>query len=259
MTSSNGNIFRATGHLCGEFTGPGEFLAQRPLTQSFDVFFDLCPNKRLSKQSSGWWFEMPSRPLWRHHNLFGTFQILDLSFEKGAPKAAPRKVIIVNLSIACVLDVFTLCQKYCSICFVHYHYSDISWSPIHYGDVNRPSRRLELPINRVLFNSVFRLTTKWHQRSALLLLCEGNSPVAGGFPAQRYSYAESVSIWWRHYAAKTHWRGKHSLCSGVFMTIIGYSRLILLTWIKHSWFKCFNAQSFHCSCAGLLYVVYMYV
>ena len=24
MTSSNGNIFRVTGHLCGEFTGPGE-------------------------------------------------------------------------------------------------------------------------------------------------------------------------------------------------------------------------------------------
>ena len=25
MTSSNGNIFRVTDHLCGEFTGPGEF------------------------------------------------------------------------------------------------------------------------------------------------------------------------------------------------------------------------------------------
>ena len=25
MTSSNGNIFRVTGPLCGEFTGPGEF------------------------------------------------------------------------------------------------------------------------------------------------------------------------------------------------------------------------------------------
>ena len=160
MTSSNGNIFRATGHLCGEFTGPGDFPAQRPLTQSFDVFFDLCPNKRLSKQSSGWWFEMPSRPLWRHHNLFGTFQILDLSFEKGAPKAAPRKVIIVNLSIACVLDVFTLCQKYCFICFVHYHYSDISWSSIHYGDVNRPSRRLELPINRVFVQQFVQADNK---------------------------------------------------------------------------------------------------
>ena len=30
MTSSNENIFRVTGHLCGEFTGPGEFPAQRP-------------------------------------------------------------------------------------------------------------------------------------------------------------------------------------------------------------------------------------
>ena len=34
MTSSNGNIFRVTGHLCGEFTGPGEFPAQRLVTRS---------------------------------------------------------------------------------------------------------------------------------------------------------------------------------------------------------------------------------
>ena len=37
-----------------------------PTTRSFDVFFDVRLNKRLSKQSWGWWFEMPSRPLWRH-------------------------------------------------------------------------------------------------------------------------------------------------------------------------------------------------
>ena len=47
---------------------PGEFPAQRPMTRSFDVFFDLCPNKRLSKQSRRWWFEMPLHPLWRHCN-----------------------------------------------------------------------------------------------------------------------------------------------------------------------------------------------
>ena len=41
MTSPNGNIFRVTGPLCGEFTASGEFHAQRPVTQSFDVFFDL--------------------------------------------------------------------------------------------------------------------------------------------------------------------------------------------------------------------------
>ena len=37
-TSSNGNIFRVTGHLGGEFAGPCEFPAQRPVTPSFDVF-----------------------------------------------------------------------------------------------------------------------------------------------------------------------------------------------------------------------------
>ena len=46
----------------------GEFPAQRPVARSFDVFFDLCLNERLSKQSWGWWFETPSRPLWRHCN-----------------------------------------------------------------------------------------------------------------------------------------------------------------------------------------------
>ena len=46
----------------------GEFPAQRPVTRSFDVFFDLRLNKRLSKQWWGWWFETPSRPLRRHCN-----------------------------------------------------------------------------------------------------------------------------------------------------------------------------------------------
>ena len=68
MTSSNGSIFRVTGPLCGEFTGPGEFPTQRPVTRSFDVFFDLRLNKRLSKQPWGWWFEPPSWSLWRHRN-----------------------------------------------------------------------------------------------------------------------------------------------------------------------------------------------
>ena len=47
---------------------PGEFPAKRPATWSFDGFFDLRLNKRLSKQSWGWWFETLSRLLWRHRN-----------------------------------------------------------------------------------------------------------------------------------------------------------------------------------------------
>ena len=63
MTSSNGNIFRVTGH------SPVNSPHKRPVTQSFDVFFDLRLNKRLSKQSWGRWFEMTSRPLWCHCNV----------------------------------------------------------------------------------------------------------------------------------------------------------------------------------------------
>ena len=40
-----------------------------PVTRSFDVFFGLILNKRLSKQPWGWWFETLSRPLWRHCNM----------------------------------------------------------------------------------------------------------------------------------------------------------------------------------------------
>ena len=46
----------------------GEFPSQRPVTWSFDVFFDLHPNKRLNKPSRRLWFEMPSHSLWRHCN-----------------------------------------------------------------------------------------------------------------------------------------------------------------------------------------------
>ena len=67
-TSSNGNILRVTSHLCGEFTGPRWISGKRPVTRSFNVLVDLRLNKRLSKQSRGWWFETLSHPLWRHCN-----------------------------------------------------------------------------------------------------------------------------------------------------------------------------------------------
>ena len=53
--------------LCaGNSSVTGEFPTQRPVTWSFDVFFDLRLNKRLIKQSWGWWFETPTCSLWRH-------------------------------------------------------------------------------------------------------------------------------------------------------------------------------------------------
>ena len=68
MTSSNGNIFRVTGLLCGEFTGPRWIRRTKASDAELWCLFDLRPNKRLSKQSWGWWFETLSCSLWRHCN-----------------------------------------------------------------------------------------------------------------------------------------------------------------------------------------------
>ena len=71
MTSSNGNIFRVTGPCAGNSPVPGEFPSRRPVTRSFDIFFDLRLNTRLSKQTRCRWFETSLRSLWRHCNVSG--------------------------------------------------------------------------------------------------------------------------------------------------------------------------------------------
>ena len=58
--------FSALLALCaGNSPFNGEFLAQRPVTRSFDIFFDLRMNKQLSKQSWGLWLERSARSFWQ--------------------------------------------------------------------------------------------------------------------------------------------------------------------------------------------------
>ena len=69
MTSSNEKHFpRYWPFVRGIHRSLVMFPTQRPVTRSFDVYFDLRPNKRLSKHSWGWWFETLSCSLWRHRN-----------------------------------------------------------------------------------------------------------------------------------------------------------------------------------------------
>ena len=79
MTSSNGNIFRVTGHLCGDFSGPRWI----PRTKASDaeLWCFLWSASELSKQSWGWWFEKLSRPLWRHCN--GTMEYIHMGIRQS--------------------------------------------------------------------------------------------------------------------------------------------------------------------------------
>ena len=73
--------FSALLSICaGNSPVPGEFPTQRPVTRSFDIYFHLRPDTRLSKQSRGWWFETLSHSLWRHCNESVTCQCLDIPF-----------------------------------------------------------------------------------------------------------------------------------------------------------------------------------
>ena len=127
MTSSNGNISALLAICAGNSPVTGEFSSQRPVTRSFDVFFDLRLNKRLSKQSSGWWFETPSRPLWRHCNDTGQNPHSSLiCFIAKTSGAGGGGGLLKIRSLISPLRESLILQKYRSDTFNHVHICQVS-------------------------------------------------------------------------------------------------------------------------------------
>ena len=73
----------------------GEFPAQWPVTRSFDVFFDLNLNKRLSKQSWGWYLR-------RHRAHYDGTVMVDKYITKIIPSTTKSCAYLGN--IQCVLQ-----------------------------------------------------------------------------------------------------------------------------------------------------------
>ena len=86
ITSSNGT-FSALLALCAGNSPVTDDFLQRPVMRSFDVFFDLLLNKRLSKQSKRHLFKTPSRSLWRPCNV-----IICLIFHFSNRKRSQRTI-----------------------------------------------------------------------------------------------------------------------------------------------------------------------
>ena len=70
----------------------------------------------------------------------------------------------------------------------------LEWRHNEHNNVSK-HRRLDCLLNRL-----FRRRSKKTSKLRVIGLGERNPPVTGGFPSQRASTAESVSIWWRHHA-----------------------------------------------------------
>ena len=198
MTSSDGNIFRVTGLYSGNSPVTGEFPAQRPVMQSFDVFYDLRLNQQSSKQWRRRWFETSSCPLWRHCNVGrrklhswcrGVFCTWDHLWIYNPTKAhiwrseRTRKHLpeypdwdIIDAVPSAPSDALAIAMT-------------SQWA----------QWLLKSPASRLFTESFSQAQIKETSKLRVTGLCEGNSPMTGEFPAQTAINAVNVSIWWRHH------------------------------------------------------------
>ena len=102
--------FSALLALCaGNSPVTGEFPLQRPVTRSFDVFFDLSLNKRVRRSR---WFETPSS--WRQCNT------TKLPFQRGC-------VSLTDTLTSCYGNTFRIICPLCG------EFTGHRWSPIARG------------------------------------------------------------------------------------------------------------------------------
>ena len=193
----------------GNSTVNGEFPAPRPVTRSFDVFFDLRPNKRCANHRDAG----DLRRRRAHHDVTVMIRMLEWSQP-------------VSLLPAVGFYYFKLLWRWWT-CYVdwlldHNELRMVLWSTPHnaltslritstcfclklqvwasllWGHNGRDGVSNHQPRD-CLLNRSFRRRSKKTLKLRVTVLCAGNSPVTSEFPAQMASNAENVSIWWRHH------------------------------------------------------------
>ena len=95
---------------------------------------------------------------------------------------------LVSDTIFCYFQIFISTW---STCFIHYLQRPLQW---RHNECDGVSNH-----RYCLFNRLFRRRSKKASKLWVTGLFEGNPPVTGGFPSERASNAENVSIWWRHH------------------------------------------------------------
>ena len=112
--------FSAKLAICaGNSPASSEFHVQRLVARSFDVFFDLRLNKRLSKPLRCWWFETPSP----HYDITVMISVHPVVF------------VLQNRSCGCRGGFYVLesgnyiCNAFSSDVFVNVHINSQLWYP----------------------------------------------------------------------------------------------------------------------------------
>ena len=243
MTSSNGNFFALLVLRAGNSPVTGEFPAQRPVTLSFYVFFDLRLNIWLSKQSWGWWFETPSCSLWRHCN--GHYVVIPNVMCKliQVPSENDELTKTKNKKVVRIFVIYFWCDLLraignvisllASIICVRWGHGGVIASlvssaklPLHWRHNDHDSVSNHQP-HGCLLNRLFRRRSKKTSKLRVTGLCVGNSPGPVNSPhkgpvtRKMFPFddvimtAAGVKAWMCHYISR------------IYVAIITYPRPII--------------------------------
>ena len=161
---------RVIGHLCGEFTGHGEFPAQRPVTRSFDIFFDLRLNKRwVNNREPG-----DLRRYRAHYDVSVMIVVVPMPVKLHFHiKGNHTKTVCTSTKIK--LYIIPVSSGFWSL-------------QTAYKKILPDFQIIYFMVKWKVFETHLDISWWRHQMetfSALLAICAGNSPVPGEFPAQR--------------------------------------------------------------------------
>ena len=111
----------------------------------------------------------------------------------------------------------------------------VSYTFSHYSHNERNGvsnhRRLDCLLNRLC-----RCRSKKTLKLRITGVCEGNPPVTDGFPSQRTSNAENISISWPHYASIRHHFSKWQCdCAEACGTSIVYNPSLIARFMGPTW------------------------
>ena len=195
--------FSALLAICaGNSPVPGEFPTQRPVTRSFDVFFDLRLNKRLSKQSWGWWFETLSYC----NDSCGCrgYDRYDEAFPLGSLSVNPcMKISQINFVWEGLMESWTndwIVSKrqftyLKSTVYLRIFENVVApifwWLQLRHNERDGVSNHRRL---NGLLKRLFRRRSTKTSKLRVIGLWEWNSPVTGNFPSQRASNAEKFQF-----------------------------------------------------------------
>ena len=175
MTSSNGNIFRVTGPLCGEFNGDWWI----PLTKHYDVIVMVESTEDGGSPQRGpiMWKAFPCHHAYMHFIWqachWTRANIRSTSW--GSVCWANSNGILGDLCD----DLYSLPRPKINIGW---------WATISHSDISL------LLFRRTNYLIIKPCGIQWVPQTI------GSSTVQRGGPSQRACYAESVSMSWRHHA-----------------------------------------------------------